>query len=294
MTTADNEKTAITSFEAIRKQAGEEALVQIYPPGTDLGKKWVLNKPQISIGRGANNDIVIETQAVSRRHSILELNDKQRILRDMNSTNGTYINGEKISSRQLQPGDQVKIGDRVFKYLVGSDIESVYHEEIYRMTIVDGLTGIYNKRFFLDELSREAERARRYERPLSLIMFDIDHFKQINDTYGHVAGDAVLQTLSKLVQANIRQSEIFARYGGEEFAILIPEITINGASSLAEKIRNLISEHHFQFENQRIPVTVSLGVDVLNHDNPSPKALIKRADQKLYQAKKAGRNRVVG
>ena len=230
-----DEKTLVTDNIHIDKtEQKEDALVVIYPTGPNIGRQYTLRSKAASIGRDPANDIVVDNDAVSRRHAKLTVETGQRILTDLQSTNGSYVNNKPIITHFLQNGDQIKIGDTIFKYLVGSDVESGYHEEIYQMTIRDGLTEIYNKRFFLEALDREMSRAQRYARELAILLFDIDHFKEVNDTYGHLAGDYVLQALARLVSTRARREEIFARYGGEEFVILLPETSKEGAMELAE------------------------------------------------------------
>jgi diguanylate cyclase (GGDEF)-like protein len=185
----------------------------------------------------------------------------------------------------------VKVGPTILKYLSGEDAEAKYHEEIYRMTIVDGLTQIHNKRYLFESLEREIIRSRRHDRPLSLLMFDIDFFKRINDHYGHLAGDYVLRELAETVQSRIRRDEVFARYGGEEFVIVLPETEMEGAASLAETLREKVKEHSFVFQGEKIPVTISIGCALVK-DNDTANELIQRADEKLYEAKRGGRNRV--
>lgn len=296
MTIYDDEKTHIVPIESLVKKVkkfGHDALVQIYPQGPELGKKWELNSDEMVIGRDAVNEVVVAKNAVSRKHAKLTFDGVNRILTDLNSTNGTYLNNRPIQSSLLNQGDQIKIGDAIFKYLVGSNVETAYHEEIYRMTIIDGLTNIYNKRFFMEEINRETARATRHERPLSLIIFDIDHFKKINDSYGHLAGDTVLQHLTRVVSERIRTGEVFARYGGEEFAILLPETKAVGAAILAEQVRALVAETHFVFEGAYIPLTISLGVASFDANDVSSTVFVAKADKKLYAAKASGRNCVV-
>jgi two-component system cell cycle response regulator len=216
------------------------------------------------------------------------------LIRDQVSTNGTYVKDEPIEEHVLRDGDFIKIGRTIFKFLTGGNIENAYHEEIYRLTTVDGLTQISNKRHFMETLEREIARGQRYQRPLSLVMFDIDHFKIINDTYGHLAGDYVLNQLANAVKQRIRREDVFARYGGEEFAIVLPEIEVPTALLFAEKVRQLVQQHEFRFEKTRIDVTISVGVAGTERKDVEPEALIKRADEQLYAAKSAGRNRVKG
>jgi two-component system, cell cycle response regulator len=159
---------------------------------------------------------------------------------------------------------------------------------------VDGLTGVNNKRYFLEYLEREMGRCHRYGRPLTLMMFDIDFFKKINDVHGHLAGDYVLRELAQTVKRMVRKEQCFARYGGEEFALVVPEDGGEKARIFAEKIRRTIEEKHFAFEDQDIPVTLSIGMADMTPDMTDPLQFIKVADANLYKAKKTGRNRVVG
>jgi two-component system cell cycle response regulator len=172
-------------------------------------------------------------------------------------------------------------------------VEAQYHEEIYRMTIIDGLTQAHVKRYLLESLEKELIRARRHARDLSFIMFDIDHFKKINDVHGHLAGDFVLKELARIVQGRIRRDEVFARYGGEEFAIVLPETNLDGARALAEGLREKVEQSRFVFQNESIRVTISIGVAMLGDQDRTSLDLIKQADSKLYEAKRGGRNRVI-
>jgi two-component system, cell cycle response regulator len=296
--TADyDEKTRVT--QVVQQPPPDDSpsndcLVVIYTaePGL-LGKRFVLEKSPTRVGRGADSQIVLEGDSVSRRHAHLERRAGAWYVVDDGSTNGTYVNEEQISREQLLVnGDRIKIGPSILKFLSGADAEAKYHEEIYRMTIVDGLTQIHNKRALFENLEKELMRARRYERDLSLLMFDIDYFKRINDQYGHLAGDHVLRELARIVQERIRREEVFARYGGEEFVIVLPETSLPGAAALAESLRARVANHPFVFQGERIPVTVSIGTALLGENDKVAADLIQRADEKLYEAKRGGRNRV--
>jgi diguanylate cyclase (GGDEF)-like protein len=231
------------------------------------------------------------------------------VLKDLNSTNGTYVNDHQIKEHNLVDGDQIKVGSTIFKFLTGSNIETAYHDEIYRLTTIDGLTQVYNKRHFLKELEREMSRSMRHQRHLSLIICDIDHFKSINDTYGHLAGDYVLKKVAQRIAYSVRQDDVFARYGGEEFAMMLPELDRPRAVHVAEKLRRIVEEEQFVFDHVTIKVTMSFGVadlveymqharvievDGIQTREANYFAFIKIADDRLYQAKHGGRNRVVG
>jgi diguanylate cyclase (GGDEF)-like protein len=287
-------KTIVTVVSRVSEKpvAKEACLVVIY--GMDLGKKFNLNQSALTIGRSSKSDVQVDQESVSRSHAKIINTGKTIILRDLGSTNGTYVNDELIDEYVLRDGDFIKIGRTIFKFLSGNNIENAYHEEIYRLTTVDGLTQIYNKRYFLETLEREISRAHRYHRDLSLIMFDIDFFKKVNDTHGHLAGDSVLKQLASVLKARIRREDIMARYGGEEFAIILPEIGVSNALTFAEKVRKLVEKTGFKFEDQTIPVTISIGVAAIGQGIQTALEFIKLADDKLYQAKVGGRNRVCG
>jgi diguanylate cyclase (GGDEF)-like protein len=296
---ADDERTVVTTLKAAVAPRPDDAsdsacLVVIYGP--DLGRRLQLHRDAaVEIGRQPTCDFPIEQESVSRRHARFVWTQGHWHVVDLGSTNGTYVNDDLATDRVLRDGDQVKIGRAIIKFLESGSVETSYHEEIYRLMTYDGLTGVHNKRFFHDTLEREVSRSRRYRRLLSLILFDIDLFKSVNDTYGHIAGDAVLRQLAAYVRGHLRREDVFARVGGEEFAVLLPEIGAAECSQVAEKIRSLIERSHFSFDNVTIPVTVSLGVATVAPEvEESADALYARADGRLYQAKQAGRNRVCG
>jgi two-component system cell cycle response regulator len=214
------------------------------------------------------------------------------VLRDLDSTNGTFVNEVPVHQRILRDGDLIRIGRAMLKFLTGGNVEAQYHEEIYRLMTLDGLTQLYNRRYFQEALDREFARSKRYGHPFSLVLFDIDHFKRINDTHGHLAGDDVLRRVSTLLRTKVRTNDIIARVGGEEFAVLLPEAGRIGAVALAEKLRRMIEAEHIEHKGAVIPVTVSLGVAEFDAALESAEALFKLADDKLYEAKRSGRNQV--
>lgn len=298
--------TVISQLPIKPVNALEACLVVIN--GADLGKKYNLTQNATIIGRSSKVDIVIDEESISRNHAVIETEGDGIIVRDPGSTNGTYVNDQTITSHRLREGDLVKVGRTIFKFISGSNIEAAYHDEIYRLTTTDGLTQVFNKRYFLQEMEREMSRCIRYNRALTLVMIDIDHFKPVNDTYGHLAGDHILKQCAQRIVRHIRRDDIFARYGGEEFILLLPEIDKTQGLYLADKLRDLVAREPFTFDKVDIPITLSMGVaDVQEylmrmppgeHNDPSSEnncfAFIKLADDRLYQAKEAGRNRVVG
>jgi len=294
-----DEKTRVT--QVVRPLADDEdgaqrtdCLVVIYTTEpTLLGKRFVLEDSPTRVGRGTDNHIVLDGDSVSRRHAHFESRGKQWIVGDDGSTNGTYCNDEQVLREVvLHNGDRVKVGSTIFKFLSGADVEAQYHEEIYRLTIIDGLTQIHNKRYLYEALERELIRGRRHNRHLAVLMMDIDHFKRINDLHGHLAGDFVLKELARIVKSLIRRDEVFARYGGEEFCIILPETMLDGAVELGERLREQIEKNVFVFQQDRIQVTISVGAAVLADEDRNASELLKRSDERLYEAKNSGRNRV--
>jgi diguanylate cyclase (GGDEF)-like protein len=281
----------VTSLGELRAQSGgQDCLVVIYSADQrQLGKRFVLGGEPLAIGRGQENQLVLDNDSVSRRHCRVEHRSSGWWIVDLESTNGTYVNDGQVRDHMMRRGDQIKIGDTILKFLSGSDHEAQYHETIYRLTIVDGLTQVHNKRYLLESLEREIPRAKRHGRPLAVVMFDIDHFKGINDSYGHLAGDYVLKELATLVRTRLRPDDTLGRYGGEEFCAILPETSLEGAHRMAEQLRRLVAEATFVFEGSTIPVTVSLGCAELR-DQQDVLGLLKAADDKLYEAKRAGRN----
>ncbi len=270
-------------------------LVLIYPPGPNLGRRFALRPDDNVIGRLAEADVCVDEDSVSRQHAHVRHDGQGWYVEDMGSTNGSYVNDERIErARTLRDGDFLRFGVAILKFLTGSNLEASYHEEIYRMTILDGLTGVHNKRYFIEFTERELARAQRYRSPLGLVMFDIDHFKQINDRHGHLCGDSVLRELGRRLRGRVRREDLVARYGGEEFACVLTNTPLAGAVTFAEQIRGLVARDSFRHEALIVPVTVSLGVSVTDGTRPcTVDELVQRADENLYKAKRGGRNRVV-
>jgi two-component system cell cycle response regulator len=257
-----------------------------------LGRKFPLVTEDVSIGREPGNTIVLDEDDVSRLHARITANGDRHSLSDLRSTNGTYLNEIAVEDQALSTGDHIRVGSTIFKYLSGGDVEALYHEEIRHIALLDDLTGIYNQRYLVEFLEREIARCRRHGRPLSLIFFDIDYFKRVNDAHGHLAGDEVLRRIAALVKPFVRREECFARYGGEEFALVLPDTPLDKAMVLAQKTRARIERAELRFEEKLISVTISAGVVEMDAETNSPADFIGRADARLYEAKRNGRNRV--
>lgn len=299
----DEEATKVSKF--VRpppppvEKAPKASIVVVYVPldastaAADLGRRVPIEK-SVSIGRNPGSALTLDQDDVSRRHAEVTLRDQRFWVRDLGSRNGTAVNEVfmRNEERALADGDRIQVGSTILKF-IQSEKEDHFHEVIYRIKVEDALTRIHNKRYFMEFLERELSRAARHHNPVSLTMFDIDHFKRINDTWGHLAGDTVLRDLAALVKSLCRKEECFARYGGEEFALVQPDVACSNAAVLAEKIRACVEAHRFVWEGQVIPVTVSLGCAELPPGETDPSAFIKLADERLYEAKRGGRNRVV-
>ncbi len=269
-----------------------EILVTIY--GSRIGYKVDLDptRPSTVVGRDLDADISVDDESVSRRHCRLMFLDGVWFIEDLRSTNGTYVAGSPITRAPLRDGDLIKVGSTIFKFLSTSNVEAAYYEEIYRMAIFDGLTQIHNRRYFEEYTEREISRCRRHERALSLLLFDVDKFKRINDRYGHLSGDYVLRTMAAEIAGRMRKEELFARYAGDEFVIVLPETSTEDASRFAEIVRKMVDEYDFEFDGRALPVTISVGVGAFTPDMVSPAQLVAAADAALYRAKEHGRNRV--
>jgi diguanylate cyclase (GGDEF)-like protein len=276
----------------------EACLVHIYPTGPSMGCRYPLRDKVLLLGRGDDCDNRIQDNSVSRRHARIEPSSDNEgyNVTDQGSTNGTFVNDRQLDGPlPLQDGDYLRVGNCIYRYLTGGNIEAEYHEEIYRLTIQDGLTRIHNQRALLEFLDREVARSQRHNRPLSVLMFDIDRFKSINDSYGHLCGDFVLRELAECINATVRKEDLFARYGGEEFAMVLVETDDHDALEAGERLRHLVEQHQFRFETTPLNLTISVGVATTTGDpDANPKTLLRAADERLYEAKRTGRNRVVG
>lgn len=267
---------------------GQAFLVVI--AGPRLGHRVLLGEETLDIGRGVGCGFQLDLDSVSRLHARVRWDGTRHFIEDLRSTNGTYVNENRVGEHPLADGDRVGIGKVLLKYLAGGNVEASYHEEIQRLMRYDGLTGVFNRSHFDETLHNVLWRARFDGAPVSLILFDLDHFKRVNDTHGHPAGDAVLRQAAAIVSQVIPPGTVFARTGGEEFAVLCPGVPAAHAWQLAEHIRRAVEASAFTAEGTRIPVTVSLGVAERAPTDQSPEVLYERADTQLYAAKSAGRN----
>ena len=293
---SDFETGELSSIGRTQKDLEFEAhlILFAHPEDRMLGTRFRLPPhSQLEIGRSSTSDISMPgVRSLSRHHARLEHHGPVVRISDVGSTNGTWVNDRRVSGAQrLRSGDRFQVGALHFKFLHEKDPENAYHEAIYHLVTCDGLTGVFNKRHFDEELAREIGRAQRHRRPLSLIYFDIDHFKMVNDCHGHLCGDYVLQQLVRLVRPFLRPEQVFARVGGEEFAILSPEMPISGGANLAEKLRERFEQASFEYADVDLEITCSFGVAALL-EGMDQEGLYHAADQAMYLSKRTGRNRV--
>jgi diguanylate cyclase (GGDEF)-like protein len=289
-------RPTLVAIDGGRRTRGSDVggyLVMIYGPA--LGQRWPIEGPELLIGRDDGCDVPVEVETVSRRHCLVSVQGATTVVRDLGSTNGTFVNDCPVTGDEeaaLTSGDRLRTGGAIFKFLQGDHVEALYHEEIYRTMIIDGLTQAHNRRFLIEFLERELARHQRHRRPLSLLLFDLDGFKRINDDWGHLTGDAVLRELAELVRARVRREDCFARWGGEEFAVALSETDPDAARIFAERVRVLVEEHEFRANGERLPVTISVGVATAWPELRDAEAFLATADALLYEAKRQGRNRV--
>lgn len=286
--------------ETLRKElqkAKEQEACFIVIRGSPQGHRFFITAPEMTIGRDAAADISLVDQSISRKHAKIIKNGTKVSIMDLNSSNGTYINDKRVAPGEtvvLAKEDMVKLGSLILKFLPAGEIEIIVYGILGDAANQDPMTRIYNKGYLLDALESEFKRAKALHADFSIIFFDLDHFKKINDNYGHDAGDYVLKELANLVQTNhLRPKDVFARYGGEEFVILLMNTNIEGATLLAERIRASVQANAFMYDGKRLPVTTSVGVAELRSDIEAAQTLLKLADKALYEAKFSGRNKVV-
>ncbi len=260
--------------------------------GVSFGEMHKLAAGRTVIGRGESATMRLTDDGISREHAAVEVEGNQAILVDLGSTNGTFCNGTRVVRQTLVDGDKIAVGSTtILKFTYQDALDEQFQRQLYESALRDGLTNSFNRRYFVDRLNSELRYSIRHKTPLGLLFIDIDHFKKINDTHGHPAGDAVLAEVAKLLSRSLRAEDVFARYGGEEFAIILRGTGLNGAEILSRRLLGAVSSKPFEHAGKTIPVTVSIGIAV-DSSIQEVNGLIAAADAAMYEAKRTGRNRV--
>jgi two-component system cell cycle response regulator len=275
--------------------AGERQGTLCVLVGAEMGAAFALAASSTIIGRTPEAEITLEDDGISRRHARIVQCNGHYELEDLGSTNGTYVGGNRVQGRaRLEDGARIQLGNTLLRFALQDQIEREASQRIYEMSVRDGLTGVFNRRYFEERLTAEFAFAARHGSALCVLLVDIDHFKRINDTYGHQAGDMVLRRVAAALRNGVRTEDVMARYGGEEFAVLARGIDVIGARMFAERVRLMAERARIEWDGQRIAVTISVGF-AHNHAGAAvnkAERLVGAADQALYAAKRAGRNRV--
>lgn len=261
--------------------------------GATLGRIFALRPGASLIGRAPDVQVALLDGEVSRHHARIGVIGGQVWLEDLGSTNGTLVNGTRIQGAVvLHGGDRVVIGGHVLKLVAMDPLERAFHETLLDLSTKDPLTGLANRTRALAELQIRFGLSVRYGRPLSVLMCDLDHFKRINDTHGHGAGDFVLQVFGERLRATLREADLAGRIGGEEFLVILPETDLNGARPFAERFRKVMAETPVPLPGGGWAVTCSLGIAERTAGDMDAGQMLARADAGLYRAKMEGRNRV--
>jgi diguanylate cyclase (GGDEF)-like protein len=295
-----DEATSATDLEEINEKLSSVGAERTRPVLTVLtggasGQLFKVSKGDAVIGRAPNAEVRVEDDGISRAHARLRAETHKAWIEDMGSRNGTFVNGNKITGpTELREGDKIQVGrGTIIRFGFQDDLDESFHENLLSSALRDGLTKLFNKRYLLDRLDAELKFAQRHKTAVSLLLLDLDHFKKVNDTLGHLAGDAVLASIAAALGKAVRNEDVVARYGGEEMAIILRAISIDSAAHMAERMRRVVETTAVPFDGKELRVTVSIGVA----EYPTTPArtideLIEAADKALYRAKNSGRNRV--
>ncbi len=262
--------------------------------GSSVGEMFKLNRPRTVIGRGPTAEIRILDEGVSREHCEVVREGNRVTLRDLRSTNGTFCRGAAVGSLELSDGDKILVGTgTVLKFTYHDKLDEDFQRQMLESVLRDDLTKAFNKKYFLDRVESEYAYAVRHNVPVALVSFDIDHFKQTNDSFGHLAGDYVLTQVAAAVQGTVRVEDVFARVGGEEFSIVCRGADLMQGRIVGDRVRYAVEKRQIVYETRTIPITISVGVAAVPSSTIKDATdFISAADQMLYEAKRAGRNRV--
>lgn len=263
-----------------------------------------LERDNVTIGRALDADIRLNDSKASRLHAQIQIEREgpsgavRFRVKDLGSTNGTLVNGQVIREAYVNDGDKILIGDHLFRFELLDEIDQEFQQQIHRLIGHDELTGLLTSKSFFTELRREAERAEEEGQPFCVLMMDLDHFKQVNDTYGHLVGSRTLQDLGVIIKAALRSGDVAARFGGEEFAAFLLDADYAQALVAAERVRRAVESHPFSATTstgdsvQSFHITISIGIAAFPDDSKDGVQLVEMADSALYRAKRSGRNTI--
>jgi diguanylate cyclase (GGDEF)-like protein len=289
-------RTAIVNLADLHgRESARDRHLLVQVQGGQVGQVVTLHGEQWRVGRHQDSELWLPDGGVSRHHARLLWDGQGYVVEDLDSANGTYAQGKRVQRHRLGDGDVLQFGPTaVFRYSVTDADQQAMLQQLYDASVTDPLTGAYNREYLDTRMVAELSYARRHHTELSLLLLDLDHFKRVNDTYGHQAGDATLAQVASSLTADVRIEDLIARFGGEEFAALLRGIDIAAASMAAERYRCRIEQLQISHENQVITVTVSVDCASLACcEAATPEQLMLVADRRLYAAKRGGRNRVV-
>jgi two-component system, cell cycle response regulator len=293
------ERTAVVNLADLRpnasKRQAKDRHLLIRARGAHLGQVLILGTQPHRVGRANECEIWLSDDGVSRKHATVLFENGNYIVEDTGSANGTFVGGQKVDRAILRDGDLIQFGPQaVFRYSQADEGQEQLLRQLYEASVTDALTGANNREHFDNQLRMELSYARRHGTDLALVMFDVDHFKKVNDTYGHPVGDEVLVEISKATRRLVRNEDVFARYGGEEFALILRGIALDGAKIVGERLRERIQALSIETDKGLLQVTVSVGcASFATLAEQTAEVLVQVADKRLYAAKHGGRNRVV-
>ncbi|HEY1555694.1 MAG TPA: GGDEF domain-containing protein [Kofleriaceae bacterium] len=292
----DEEDTSTTDFEALQvrvsQRIGRPCLTVL--TGGASGQLFKV-EASATIGRISGAEVRLDDDGISRKHACVRVDGERAWVEDLGSRNGTIVNGTRISGTQeLRDGDKIQIGRAtVLRFGFHDALDESFHETMVSSALRDGLTRLYNKRYLMERLDSELKFAHRHETALSLLLVDVDHFKKVNDTHGHLAGDAVLAHLAQVIGRAVRNEDVVARFGGEEIVVVLRATGLDPALHTGERLRKLVEASKVAFQGRELRATCSIGAAGFPSTPASkPEELVEAADQAMYRAKHAGRNRV--
>lgn len=293
------ERTAVVTLSSLRgggsRREAKDRFLLIRARGAQLGQVTRLGAEPVRIGRTQECELWLSDDGVSRKHATIKKEQDGYVIEDTQSANGTFVAGQRVERALLRDGDLIQFGPQaVFRFSIADESQEQLLRQLYEASVTDALTGANNREHFDQQLRMELSYARRHNTDLGLLMFDVDHFKRVNDTYGHPVGDDVLIEIARCVRRLVRNEDVFARYGGEEFALILRSIDIAGARAAGERLRAQIERLVIPSDRGPVNVTISIGcASLLTTSTPTTEVLVQTADRRLYAAKHSGRNRVV-